>query len=106
MGPPLRNPLRLRIQPAPDPSAGSIAEHDSTIEHDSTTVDMGSIELVLSKETAIPLDSNSTVLHEIAPNERHVFVAEMARLLAPGGRLTILDGAPTSERTQGPPLHR
>lgn len=70
------------------------------------------IELLLSEETNIPLRDgvadhvfNSTVLHEIKPNEWPAFIEEMARLLKPAGRLTILDWAPVAEVTMGPPNH-
>lgn len=70
------------------------------------------VELVLSEQLSIPLDDGmadhvftSTVLHEVPSDGRAEFVSEMARLLKPGGLLTILDWAPVAERTQGPPNH-
>lgn len=70
------------------------------------------VELVLSEELAIPLKSGiaehvftSTVLHEIARPDRIAFLTELARLLKPDGRLTVLDWAPVADRRMGPPSH-
>jgi ubiquinone/menaquinone biosynthesis C-methylase UbiE len=70
------------------------------------------VSLVLSTEHEVPLADGSVdvavmgfVYHELA--DRRGFLAEVRRLLAPGGRLAIVDWdalPPGIERTMGPPI--